>query len=174
MIDAVNYYELGRVAGGGYAGGVPAVYTGAAWAAVGGDYVFTAVARAFASGRIVNIADDEDEDQVKKRVTVRGAAISSDANVDAEGNQITTQIQESARTQSDDLVVGDPELFSMTYTSSLIQLATKAMSVAIRLVNKFHRILDSIEVAVPFDPEVDLAVTMGIDDQTVTGKTGNW
>ncbi len=173
-VDAVNYYELGRVAAGGYAGGVPAVYDGSVWAAVGGDYVFTAATRAFATGRIVNIADDEDEDQVKKRVTVRGAAISSAANVDAEGNQITTQIQESASTQSDDLVVGDPHLFAMTYTSSLIQLAAKAASVAIRLVNKFHRILDSIEVAVPFDPEIDLAVTMGIDDQTVTNKTGNW
>ncbi len=173
-VDAVNYYELGRIAAGGYAGGAPSVYDGASWASGTGDFVFIAVTRVFASGRIVNIADDEDEDQVKKRVTVRGAAISSDANVDAEGNQITTQIQESARTLSDDLVVGDPELFSMTYTSNLIQLAAKAMSVAIRLVNKFHRILDSIEVAVPFDPEVDLAVTMGIDDQTVTGKTGNW
>jgi hypothetical protein len=170
-VDAANYYILGRVAAGGYAGGAPAVYNGATWSAVAGDYVFTATARAFASGRIVNIADDEDEDQVKKRVTVRGAAIVS---TDAEGNEITTQIEQTASTQSDDLVVGDPELFSMVYSSSLIQTDAKAAETAIRLIDKFHRILDSIEVEVPFDPEVDLAVTVGLDDQTVTGKTGNW
>lgn len=170
-VDGVNYYTMGRVAAGGYAGGAPAVYNGTTWSAVAGDYVFTAQTTAFATGRITNIADDEDEDQVKKRVTVRGAVIIS---TDAEGNQINTQVEQTASTWSNDLVDGDPELFAMTYVNDLIQDDAKAATEALRLVNKFHRILDSIEVAAPFDPEVDLAATVGIDDQTVTGKTGNW
>lgn len=169
--SGADYYVLGRLAAGGYTGGAPARFNGTIWVAVTGDHPFTAATTAFATGRITNISDDEDEDQVKKRVTVRGAAIIA---LDTEGNEITTQVEQTASTQSDDLVVGDPELFSMTYANDLIQDDAKAAEVAIRLLNKFHRILNSIEVEVPFDPEVDLALTVGIDDQEVTNKTGNW
>lgn len=61
--------------------------------------------------RIVDIADDEDEDQVKKKVYVSGATLST---TDTEGNVIQKQIGGQAtpiyaQTTSNQLVSGDPD-----------------------------------------------------------------
>lgn len=170
-VDAVNYYQVGFDTGAGYADGIANVYDGAAWAADAGDHPFEVVIDVFPTLRVINISDDEDEDQVKKEVIVRGATL---PGTDAEGNEIQTQITATRFTESDDLVLGDRSLYSMIYTSELIQVQSVADEVAQRLVDKYHRVLQTIEVEIPFDPRIDIAQTVTIDDPEVTGLGGNW
>lgn len=184
-IDAVNYYQVGADSLAGYADGIANVYNGAAWAAGGGDLCFEVVSAEFPRLRLLDIEDDEDEDQVKKEAIVRGATLESVTPAvgdDPGGDVIQEQITATRFTDSDDLIEGDRHLYSMVYQNSLIQTAGVADEVAARLVDKHHRVLDSIEVEVPFDPRIDLGSTIEIWDKgtaptytgEVTGKTGNW
>jgi len=183
--DAANNYLVGRVSSGGYAAGEPAVYdsSGGTWSTIGsGDYVFTTVTTTFSALRLLDIGDDEDDDQVKKQVIVHGATLSGDTatgrtllgGFDAEGNVISTQVYGEDHIVSDDLVPGKYQWYSMSYQNELIQSDALAVAVAKRLRDRFYRILDSIEIEVPFDPNMDLGVTLGIKDPRVTGKSGNW
>lgn len=171
--DAANYYLVGRVAAGGYANGAPGVYNSgsATWSAVAGDYAFNTVTTTFAALRLLDIGSDEDEDQVKKQVKVAGAVLTS---TDIEGNSTQAQVVGESHIVSDDLVVGDYRWYSMTYQNELIQTNAKADAVAERLRDRFYRILDSIEIEVPFDPRMDLGTTIGIQDPRVTKLSGNW
>jgi hypothetical protein len=126
--------------------------------------------------RILDISDDEDEDQVKKKVYVSGATIET---TDAEGNVTQVQIGGGdapiyAQTASDDLVAGDPELYSMSYQNDLIDTEAKAAEVALRLLDKYHRVVERVTFVAPLDPQVQLAMTIGIEDAAVTGKIGRW
>lgn len=184
-LDAVNYYEVGADSGAGYAGGVANIFDGATWSAAGGDLVFSVRQSAFPTLRILDIADDEDEDQVKKQVIVRGATVPSTTPVsgdDPGGDETQTQITAERHTDSDDLVKGDFRLYSALYQNDLIETTLIADEVAARLVDKYHRVLQSIEIEVPFDPRIDLGSTIEIQDQgtaplyegEVTGLGGNW
>ena len=172
--DGANYYEIGLdLSAPAYAGGVSSVFDsgGGGWSSTVGDHAFEVVTRALAVLRLLDIGDDEDEDQVKKKVIVRGATLTS---TDVEGNETQTQIEEEAITLSDDLAVGNPDFYAMAYQNDLIQTSLKAAETALRLLDKFHRILQNIEIQVPFDPRMDLGTTIGIDDPRVTGLGGNW
>lgn len=176
-LDAVNYYEIGiDQTAPGYADGVAGVFDGAVWAAEdaggdGADHPFEIIINSFATLRVLNIGDDEDEDQVKKRIVVRGASV---PDRDAEDNVISRQITETNEESSNDLVAGDPELFAVTYLNDLIDTSQVATDVALRLINKYHRLLQTIEIEVPFDPRMQLGTTITIDDPAVTGLGGNW
>jgi hypothetical protein len=119
-----------------------------------------------------DISDDEDPDQVKKEVIVSGAALGSQ---DSEGNAGQTQIESPpVFTDSNDLVEGPHELYSMNYQNDLIEDVAKATAVALRLLDKYHRIIERISMTVPLDPDIRLAMTIGIQDAAVTGRTVNW
>lgn len=171
--DGANYYEIGFDGTPTYPDGVASVFDSGAgtWSASGGDHAFEVVTRSLAVLRLLDIGDDEDEDQVKKKIIVRGATLTS---TDVEGNETQTQIEEEAITLVDDLAVGNPDLYAMAYQNDLIQTSVKAAETALRLLDKFHRILQNIEIQVPFDPRMDLGTTIGIDDPRVTGLGGNW
>lgn len=171
--DGANYYEIGFDGSPAYAGGVASEFDSGAgtWSASSGDLAFEVVTRSLAVLRLLDIGDDEDEDQVKKKVIVRGATLT---DTDLEGNETQTQIEQEAITLSDDLAQGDPEFYAMAYQNDLIQTDAKAAETALRLLDKFHRILRNIEIQVPFDPRMDLGSTIGIDDPLVTGLGGNW
>jgi len=172
-VDAANYYLVGRVSGGGYADGAPGVYNSgpATWGALTGDYSFGTTTTTFSALRLLDIADDEDEDQVKKQMTVLGAVLSS---TDIEGNVTQTQVYGESHIVSDDLVEGDYHYFSGSYQNSLIQTDAKADAKAEQLRDKYYRVLQTIEIEVPFDPRIDLGTTIGIVDPLVTGLSGNW
>lgn len=185
--DAVNHYEVGAKAAGGYAGGVANVYDSGAgtWGAGGGDLAFEVDHYAFPTLRLLDIADDEDEDQVKKHVLVRGTMVPSTTPAsgdDPGGDETQVQIKAERHTDRNDLVEGDYRLYSMLYSNDLIETVQVADEVAARLVDKYHRILQSIEIAVPFDPRIDLGSTIEIQDKgtapnyagEVTGLSGNW
>jgi hypothetical protein len=132
--------------------------------------------RAGMNPRILDISDDEDEDQVKKKVYVSGATLST---TDPEGNITQTQIGGPdhpiyAQTTSNDLVAGDPELYSMQYQNDLIQDTAKGGVVALRLLDKYHRVVETISLKVPLDPQIQLAQTIGIIDPTITGRWTRW
>jgi len=171
--DAANYYLVGRASAGGYAGGAPGVYNSgtATWGALAGDYSFSTGVTTFSALRLLNIASDEDEDQVKKQMTVLGAVLSS---TDAEGNVTQTQVYGESHIVSDDLVAGDYRYFSGSYQNALIQTNAKADAKAEQLRDKYYRVLDTIEIEVPFDPRLDLGTTLGIVDPQVTKLSGNW
>ena len=185
-LDAVNYYEIGADSGAGFAGGIANVFDGASWSADGGDLTFEIVTIGLPTLRLLNIADDEDENQVKKEAIVHGATVpSTTASTidDPGGDETQTQITANRHTDDNSLVEGPFELYSMVYQNELIQDIVVADEVAQRLVNKYHRILDSIEVEVPFDPRISLGQTIKIDDKEpvpdvlpreVTGLNGNW
>ena len=121
---------------------------------------------------VLDISSDEDVDQVKKKVYVSGAVLDG---FDSEGNAKPIQIKgQPAVTDSNDLVAGDPELYSMNYRSELLQDVPKATAVAVRLLDKQHRILESIPFRVPLDPDIRLCQTIGITDPNITGKVGRW
>lgn len=171
-INGANHYEIGLdTSSPGYADGAASVFNGTTWSAVAGDTAFEAVVRTYPQLRILDIGDDEDEDQVKKKVYVKGAVI---IGADAEGNATETQISAEALTYDDSLAVGDPELYAMTYQNDLIDTNEKASTVALRLLDRYHRILDTVEMTVPFDPRMSLGTTITLNDTEVTGKTGNW
>lgn len=183
-VDAVNYYQVGTDdTAPGYANGAASVRDGAGvWTVTdaGGDganHAFEVVSTAFPTLRLIGITDDEDEDQVKKEAIVRGRSL---PGTDTEGNEIQTLITATRFTDSDELLAGNRHLYSMTYQNELIQTVLVADDVAQRLVDKYHRILQSIEIEVPFDPRIDLGATIIIDDPDtaadpgVTGLTGNW
>ncbi len=176
-LDAVNYYEIGIAqVTPSFPDGVAGVFDGTVWTAEdaggnGADHPFAIDTITFAALRVLDIADEEDEDQVKKQFTVLGAVIPS---TDAEGNEINTQITQTVEVGSDDLVAGLPELFAMTYQNDLIDTDQVAADVAARLVDKYHRVLQTIEIEVPFDPRMQLGTTITIDDPAVTGVSGNW
>lgn len=169
-LDAVNYYEIGVDSLQGYAGGVASVFDGTTWTAEAADIPFDVVTNSFAALRVLDIGDEVDEDQIKKKIIVRGAVYPSLEN----GDEVQAQITDSVSTDRDDIVAGDPNLFAMTYLNDLINTAQVAADVADRLLDKYHRVLQSIEVEVPFDPRMQLGVTITIDDPAVTGVTGNW
>ena len=189
-VDAVNYYEVGADTGAGYADGIANVFDSVAgtWGAGGGDLVFEVEHMSFPVLRLLDIADDEDEDQVKKQVVVRGATVASttpasgDPGGDPGGDEMQDQIKGERHTEVDDLIEGDYWLYAALYSSDLIQTATVADEVAARLLSKYHRILQSIEIEVPFDPRIDLGSTIEIKDQgtspaytgEVTGLSGQW
>ena len=185
--DAVNYYEVGADTGAGYAGGVANVYDSGAgtWGAGGGDLAFEVEHVSFPALRLLDIADDEDEDQVKKQVLVRGTMVPSTTPAsgdDPGGDETSTQITGERHTDSDDLAKGDYLLYSTLYAHDLIETAVVADEVAARLLSKYHRILQSTEIEVPFDPRIDLGSTLEIRDKgtspsyagEVTGLDGNW
>lgn len=184
-VDAVNYYEIGADAGAGYAAGIANVYDGATWAAGGGDLAFEVEHSALPTLRLLDIAGDEDEDQVKKQVVVRGASVAGvtlPSGDDPGGDATQTQITAERHTDRDDVVAGDYHLYSMLYANDLVETAQVADEVAARLVDKHHRVLESIEIEVPFDPRINLGATIEIQDQgtspsyagEVTGLGGNW
>lgn len=171
----------------GYAGGIANVYDSGAgtWGAGGGDLAFEVDHYAFPALRLLNISDDEDEDQVKKQVLVQGAVVPSTTPAsgdDPGGDETQTQITAERHTDSNDLVAGDYRLYSTRWSNHLVETAVVADEVAARLVNKYHRILQSIEIEIPFDPRIDLGSTIEIRDKgtspdyagEVTGKNGNW
>jgi hypothetical protein len=186
-LDAVNYYEVGADTGAGYADGIANVYDSGAgtWGAGGGDLAFEVEHTAFPALRLLDIADDEDEDQVKKQAIVRGATVPSTTPAsgdDLGGDETQVQITAERHTDSDDLVEGSYWLYAALYQNDLIETAVIADEVAARLVDKYHRILQSIEIEVPFDPRIDLGSTIEIRDEgtgpgyegEVTGLGGNW
>ena len=186
-LDAVNYYEVGADTSAGYAGGIANVYDsgGGTWGAGGGDLAFEIEHVVFPTLRLLGIADDEDEDQIKKEVIVRGATVPSTTPAsgdDPGGDETQVQITAQRHTDSNDLVEGDYRLYSMVYTNDLIETVETADEVAARLIDKYHRVLQSIEIEVPFDPRIDLGSTVEIRDQgtapnyagEVTGLLGNW
>ncbi len=176
-LDAVNHYDIGiDQTAPGYADGAAGVYDGAAWALEdaggdGADHPFEISSNSFATLRVLDIGDDEDEDQVKKMFIVKGAVF---PEVDGEGNEITAQVKVTVQVDTDDLVAGDPELFSMTYLNDLMDTTQVAADAALRLIDKYHRVLKTIEIEVPFDPRMALGTTITIDDPAVTGHGGNW
>ena len=170
-IDAANYYTVGAKAAGGYAGGASSLFNGASWSAATSDIAFALSTVNLAGLRILDVGDDEDPSQIKKQIIVTGALLE---DTDAEGNVTQSQVYQEAVTLDDSLEEGDPEFFSGNYQNDLIQDNEKAAEVALRLLDKYHRVLDSIEVSVPFDPEMDLGITIGINDPEVTGRGGNW
>ncbi len=175
-LDAVNHYDIGiEQAAPGYADGVAGVYGSVSWLAEdaggdGADHPFEIITNSFAALRMLDIGDDEDEDQIKKKFTVRGA-VYPDTNDDGD---FQAQVKQTVAIDSDELVAGDPELFAMTYQNDLIDTAQVAADVALRLIDKYHRVLETMEVEVPFDPRMQLGTTITIDDPAVTGRTGNW
>jgi hypothetical protein len=179
--DAANYYEIGAdTSAPSYAGGGASVFDGATWTASAGTAIsFEITSRVYPALRILDISDDENEDQVKKKVYVRGATLSHIVvgGPDA-GSEVQVQIGKDPDiawvTISNDLVSGNPELFSMVYTNDLIDTALQAAKTAARLGNKFHRILDTVQLRIPFDPLIALGATVTLDDPNVTGKKGNW
>lgn len=120
---------------------------------------------------VLDMRDDEDEDQAKKRVYVLGAAL---PEVDSEGNEIQVQVRAEALTLDDSIVPGNPELYSMTYNNDLIETNEKAAEVALRLLDKHHRVLERIELTAPLDPDIQLAMTVQIQDDAITGRRGLW
>lgn len=118
-----------------------------------------------------DISDDEDEDQVKKKVYVSGAVLET---TDAEGNVTQTQIQEEAFTTDNSLVAGDSELYSMNYQSDLIEDSTKGAAVALQKLDKHHRIVERTSLSVPLDPDIQLAMTIEVQDADVTGRSSRW
>ncbi len=185
-LDAVNHYEVGADSTAGYADGIANVYDGAVWAAGGGDLAFEVVTVALPTMRLIDIADDEDENQVKKEAIVHGATVpgTTPATIDDPGgDELQVQITGNRHTDDNSLVEGDYELYSLVYQNDLIQTAVVADEVAQRLVDKYHRVLQSIEIEVPLDPRVGLGQTMTIEDKEpvpdvlpreVTGLDGDW
>ncbi len=155
----------------GFVDGSASVYGGAVWSAEAADIPFEIIVNSFAALRVLDIGDDEDEDQVKKKFIVKGAVYPS---TDAEGNEVPVQIKVSVEEDSDELVAGSPDLFAMTYQNDLIDTTQVAADVALRLIDKYHRVLKTIEIEVPFDPRMALGTTITIDDPAVTGHGGNW
>lgn len=186
-LDAVNYYEVSTGIGVDYAGGIANVYDsgGPAWGASGGDLMFEVEHSVFPTLRLLDIADDEDEDQIKKQAIVSGATVPSTTPAsgdDPGGDETQVQITAERHTDRDDLVRGNYWLYAARYQNDLIETLTVADEVAARLVDKYHRILQSIEIEVPFDPRIDLGSTIEIRDEgtapdyegEVTGLGGNW
>lgn len=170
--DAVNYYEVGIDSTGTFSDGAASVFNGSAWSTVAGsDHPVALTVRSYGSARILAISDDEDPDQVKKEIIVLGATLES---TDSEGNQTQTQIKGDALTTSTLLLSVDPSLASLEYQNALIQDDTKAGQVALRLLDKYHRVIKTISLSVPFNPLLDLGQTLGIDDRTITRLSGNW
>ncbi len=170
-VDAVNYYQLGSDSTGGYADGSSQVFNGSTWSSATGDLVFETLQQSTPTLRIVDIGDEEDEDQIKRVVTVEGATLES---TDAEGNATQERIEQTAYIATEELVSGPPGLHTAVYQNELIDNDQQAAKTALRLIDKFHRVIQNIEVEVPFDPKIDLGATITIDDPAVTGITGNW
>ena len=86
----------------GFLGGSAGVFDGTTWSAESADIAFEIVSNSFATLRVLNIGDDEDEDQIKKMIFVRGAII---PGTDDDGNDIGVQVVATAKAGNDDLVV---------------------------------------------------------------------
>lgn len=126
--------------------------------------------------RILSIADDEDEDQIKKKVYVRGTTL----EILTEGEDASQDlIEQTAVTHSNSLVAGDPDLYSMVYQNSLIDTDAQAAKTALRLLDKYHRVIETIEISIPYDPGIRLGMSVFIDDDgdddgVTIGHTGSW
>ncbi len=151
-------------------GGASSLEGGGGWAAVTDDTAYEIVTSAFATQRVLNISDDEDEDQIRKKIVVKGAVYPGTVD----GDETPSQVKASIENDSNELVPGNPDLFAMTYLNDLIDTDQVAVDVARRLLDKFGRALQTIEIEVPFDPRMSLGTTITIDDPAVTGHGGNW
>lgn len=178
--DAVNYYQIERDSTGSHATN-SAIYssTSTVWTNEGDGANLAGFGVNLHQAllpKVLSISDDEDEDQIKKKVYVRGTTLET---TNAEGDATQDLIEQVAVTYRSDLVKGDPEFYSMVYQNSLIDSDLQAAKTALRLLDKYHRVIETIEIAIPYDPGIRLGQSIFIDDDgnndgVTIGNTGTW
>ena len=139
----------------------------------------TGLAEAYPTGissgrpRIRRARQIEQVEDVKNRVFVRGAAITT---VDSDGVENTADIEVSASAPSEWVLHADgsQSYNDLLFANELIETEAKAVTEAARLVTLRNRLGVLGSVVVDGDPRLKLSETVQVEDPAYSGMSGNW
>lgn len=123
--------------------------------------------------RLRNARRIEQVEDVKNRVYVRGAAVTT---VDSDGVENTADIEVSASALSAWVLHADgsPSYNDLLFSNELIDTEVKAVSEAARLVTLRNRLGVLGSAMIDGDPRLQLAETVQVEDPDYSGMSGNW
>lgn len=115
----------------------------------------------------------EEVEDVKNRVFVRGAAVTT---TDSEGVENTADIEAEASAPSQWVLHADgsQSYNDMLFSNELIDVAAKAADEAVRLVTLKNRLGERGTLVIDGDPRLKLAETVRVEDKDYSGMTGRW
>ncbi|MDP2659353.1 MAG: PKD domain-containing protein, partial [Dehalococcoidia bacterium] len=121
---------------------------------------------------IIDGSDREDPNYVKTRVTVTGATIIEGAAPDETSRTI------SIVATAFDIGLIRPPLPSGTYidaelSNPLVDTDDQATAMALRLIGEWCRIPRQVSLDIPFDPQLEIGMTVGVDFPE-NNVEGNW